>query len=124
MKVNLNALPNLPQVWTDPYLRSDLAKASFLSASIVKYLNQGDANQRTNHIQQLVQTSIVRNVLVANTLDGDLFWSLVVAYVVEVTKEYDQEKFHSFSVPYSVVENIVKDLFGEEAEEIHGQDTE
>ena len=124
MKVNLNVLPNLPEIWTDPYLKSDLAKASFLSASIVKYLNQGAENQRNNYIQQLVGTPIVRDVLVSNTLEGDLFWSLVVAYVVEVTKEYEQEKFQSFAVPYSVVEDIVKNLFGEEAEAIHGQDTE
>ena len=123
MKVNLNTLPNVSQTWTDPYLRSDLAKASFLSASIVKYLYQGDQNQRNNNIRLLAQTPIVRDVLVSNTLNGDLFWALVAAYVVEVTKEYDQENFHSFPVPYSVVEDVVKNLFGEEAEEINGQDT-
>ena len=123
MKVNLNVLPNLSQTWADPYLRSDLAKASFLSASIVKYLHQGDENLRNAYIQQLVQTPIVRDVLVSNTLDGDLFWAQVAAYVVEVTKIYDQENFLSFPVPYSVVEDVVKNLFGEEAEEINGQDT-
>ena len=124
MKVNLNTLPNLSQTWADPYLRSDLAKASFLSASIVKYLNQGTDAQRIAYIQQLVQTPIVRDVLVSNALNSDLFWALVVAYVVEATKEYDQETFQSFPVPYSVVEDIVKELFGEEADEIQGQDAE
>ena len=124
MKVNLTALPNVSQPWTDPYLSSDLAKAGFLSASIVKYLNQGGEAQRGTYIQRLVQTPIVRDVLVSNALDGDLFWALVAAYVVEATKEYNQETFQSFPVPYSVVEDIVKNLFGEEADEIHGQDTE
>ena len=124
MKVNLNALPNLSRIWADPYLRSDLGKASFLSASIVKYLHRGDENQRNVAIQQLVQTPIVRDVLISNALDSDLFWALVVAYVVEETKEYDQENFQSFPVPYSVVEDMVKNLFGEEAEEIDGQDSE
>ena len=123
MKVNLTALPNVSQPWTDPYLSSDLAKAGFLSASIVKYLNTGDEAQRNNCIQQLVQTPIVREVLVSHALDGDLFWALVAAHVVKETKEYDQETFQSFPVPYSVVEDIVKNLFGEEADEIHGQDT-
>ena len=124
MKVNFNALPNVSQPWTDPYLSSDLAKAGFLSASIFKYLNQGNGAQRGTYIQQLVRTPIVRDVLVSNALDSDLFWALVAAYVVEATKEYDQETFQNFPVPYSVVEDIVKDLFGEEADEIHGQDTE
>ena len=124
MKVNLTALPNVSQPWTDPYLSSDLAKAAFLSASIVKYLNQAGEAQRGTYIQLLVQTPIVRDVLVSNALDGDLFWALVAAYVVEATKEYNQETFQSFPVPYSVVEDIVKNLFGEETEEIHGQDTE
>ena len=124
MKVNLNVVTNVSEILEDPYLRNDLAKAGFLSAKIVKYLNPRDETQRNNHIQQLVQTPIVREVLVSNTLDGDLFGSLVAAYVVEVTKEHDQEKFQSFPIPYSVVEDIVKILFGEEAEAIHGQDTE
>ena len=124
MKVNLNALPNVSRPWTDSYLSSDLAKAGFLSASLIKYVNQGGEANRGTYIQQLVQTPIVRDVLGPNTLDGDLFWALVAAYVIEVTKEYDQEAFQSFPVPYSVVEGIVKDLFGEEADEIHGQDTE
>ena len=124
MKVNLTVVPNVPQIWTDPHLNSELTKAAFLSASIVKYLNQGDEARRNNCIQQLVQTPIVKDVLVSNTLDGDLFWALVAAYVVKATKEYDQETFQSFPVPYSVVEDIVKNLFGEEADEIHGQDTE
>lgn len=124
MKVNLTVIPNVLQIWTDPHLNSDLAKAGFMSAGIVKYLNQGDEARRTNCIQQLVQTPIVKDVLVSNTLNGDLFWALVTAYVVEATTEYDQETFQSFPVPYSVVEDIVKNLFGEETEEIHGQDTE
>ena len=124
MKVNLAVLPNASQPWTGPYLSSDLAKAGFLSASIVKFLSQGDQNQRNNNIRQLVHTNIVRDVLTSNALDSDLFWALVAAYVVGATKEYDQETFQSFPVPYSVVEDIVKDLFGEEADEIHGQDTE
>ena len=127
MKVNLNVInviPNVPQIWTDPHLNSDLAKAGFLSASIAKYLNQGDEARRNICIQQLVQTPMVKDVLVSNTLNGDLFCALVTAYVVEVTTEYDQETFQSFPVPYSVVEDIVKNLFGEETEEIHGQDTE
>ena len=124
MKVNLHVIPNVPQIWTDPHLNSDLAKAAFLSGSIAKHLNQGDEARRILLIQQFVQTPIVKDVLVSNTLDGDLFWALVTAYVVKVTKEYDQETFQSFPVPYSVVEDIVKNLFGEETEEIHGQDTE
>ena len=124
MKVNLAALPNVSQPWTDPYLSSDLAKAGFLSASIVKFLNQGDPNQRNRNIQQLVRTPIVRDVLVSNALDSDLFSALVAAYVVGARKEFDQETFQSFPVPYSVVEDIVKNLFGGEADEIHGQDTE
>ena len=124
MKVNLTVLPEVSQLWTDPYLRSDLAKAAFLSASIVKYLNQASEAQRGTYIQRLVQTPIVREVLVSNTLNGDLFWALVAAYVVETTIEYEQETFQSFPVPYSLVEDIVKNLFGEEADEIHGQDTE
>ena len=73
MKVNLTVIPNVDQIWTDPHLNSDLTKAGFLSASIVKYLNQEDEAQRTNRIQQLVQTPIVKDVLVSNTLNGDLF---------------------------------------------------
>ena len=124
MKVNLTALPNVSRSWTDPYLSSDLAKAGFLSASIVKYLNQGGEGQRISFIQRLVQTPIVRDVLASNALDSDLFWALVAAYVVEATKEYDEDTFQSFPVPFRVVEDIVKNLFGEEADEIHGQDTE
>ena len=124
MKVNLNVIPNVPQIWTDPHLNGDLAKAGFLSGSIAKYLNQGDEARRNNCIQQMVQTPIVKDVLVSNTLNGDLFWALVTAYVVEATTEYNQETFQSFPVPYRVVEDIVKNLFGEETEEIHGQDTE
>ena len=124
MKINLTALPDVSQLWTEPYLSSDLAKAAFLSASIVKYLNQASEAQRGTYIQRLVLTPIVRDVLVSNALDGDLFWALVAAYVVEATKDYDQETFQSFPVPYSVVEDIVKNLFGEEADEIHRQDTE
>ena len=124
MRVNFNVLPNVSELWTNPYLSSALAKAAFLSANIVKYLNQGDGSQRSTLIGLLVETPIVKDVLVSNTLDGDLFWALVAAHVVEATKEYDQETFRSFPVPYSVVEDVVKNLFGEEAEETQGQDTE
>ena len=72
MKVNLNVIPNVSQTWTDPHLNSDLAKAGFLSVSIAKYLNQGDEARHNIFIQQLVQTPIVKDVLVSNTLNGDL----------------------------------------------------
>ena len=124
MKVNLSVVTNVSEILEDPYMRSDLVKAAFLSAKIVKYLNPREENQRNSRIQQFVQTSIVREVLLSNTLDGDVFGSLVAAYVVEVAKEDDQEKFQNFPVPYSLVEDIVKILFGEEVGEIHGQDTE
>ena len=51
-----------------------------------------------------------------NSLDSDVFCALVSAYVVEKTQEYSQERFQSFPVPYSVIEEIVKDLIGEEEE--------
>ena len=38
MKVNLTVIPNVDQIWTDPHLNSNLTKAGFLSASIVREL--------------------------------------------------------------------------------------
>ena len=117
MRINLSMIPNVSQTWSDPYLNSDLARAGFLSASIVKHLNQGDETRRNSIIQQLVQTPIVKDVLVSNTLNSDLFWALVVAYVVEKATGYDEETLQSFPIPYSVVEGTVKELFGEEADD-------
>ena len=88
MKVNLNVIPNVKRVWTDPYLSSDLARTGLLAAGMVKYLNPADANQRNGCIQQLVgQTQMVRDILTGNTLDSELFCALVAAYVVKEAAE-------------------------------------
>ena len=56
-------------------------------------------------------------------MNSDVFCALVSAYVVENTEEYSQELLLSFPVPYSVIEEIVKDLIGEEEEEFQAADS-
>ena len=123
MKVNLNVIPNVSRTWTDSYLDGNLAKAGFLTANMVKFLNLADANQQAGCIQQLVgQTPAVKDLLVAKTLDMDIFCALVAEYVIEKSSDYDEGEFSAFPVPYSpvpysVVERLIKDLFGEEGVE-------
>ena len=118
MKVNLNVIPNANRVWTDPYLSSDLAKAGLLAAGMVKHLNLADANQRNARIQELVgQTPIVKDILTGNTLDSELFCALVAAYVVKEAAKCNGDDLAAFPVPFSVIEDVIKDLFGEEETE-------
>lgn len=118
MKVNLNVIPEVSRTWGETYLDGRLAKAGFLTANMVKFLNPADANQQAGRIQQLVaQTPAVKDLLVAKTLDMDIFCALVAEYVIEKSSDYDQGEFSAFPVPYSVVERMIKDLFGEEGVE-------
>ena len=116
MKVNLVAVPGVSRTWDDPYLEGDLAKAGFLAANILKYLSMGDANQQSRSIQNLVgQTPAIKDLLASNTLDKELFCALVAEYVVDQSLGYEESEFLAFPVPYEVVENVMKDLIGEEA---------
>ena len=117
MKLNLTVVPNVEETWNNPYLTSPLIKVGYLAEQLGKLMNQHDANQRLNFIRQLCPTTAIRVLLENNTLNGDVFCALVSAYVVEETREYNRERFQSFPVPYSVVEEIVKDLIGEENED-------
>ena len=115
MKVNLNVIPDVSRTWTETYLEGNLAKAGFLASKMVRYLNVGDANQQNNSIQQLVgQTPAIKELLVANVLDRELFCALVAEYVFEESPDYEESEFSAFPVPYRVVERVVKDLIGEE----------
>ena len=116
MKLNLNGVPNLKRVWEDEYLDSDLKRASFLSASLVKWLNEGgDIGQRNARIQYLtVDTPALKELLVSDTFDLDLFCAMVSAFVVRSTVFYEEDLFNAFPVPYSEVEKVVSDLFGGE----------
>ena len=80
-------------------------------------MNSHDPTQRANVIGQLCGTVAIRVLLESSTLNSDVFCALVSAYVVENAQEYSQERFQSFPVPYSVIEEIVKDLIGEEEKE-------
>lgn len=119
MKLNLTVIPEVAETWNNGYLTSPLAKVGFLAAKMNKFINPHDTNQRGIFIQQLCMTTAVRNLLDSNTLDSDVFCALVSEYVVEKAQEYNQERFQSFPVPYSVIEEVAKDLFGEEDEEAH-----
>ena len=116
MKLNFNGVPNLKRVWEDEHLDSDLKRASFLSASLVKWLNEGgDVNQRNARIQHLtVATPALKELLVSNTFDLDLFCALVSAFVVRSTAIYREDLFKTFPVPFSEVKTVVSDLFGGE----------
>ena len=117
MKLNLAAVPNVEETWNNPYLTSDIAKAGYLAAQLNKFLNTQEANQRANPVQQLCMTRAIRDLLQSRTLNGEVFCALVSAYVVEKTQEYSRERFQSFPVPYGVIEDMVKDLIGEENED-------
>ena len=118
MKVNLNVIPEVSRTWSETYLDGKLAKAGFLASKMVKFLSVGDANQQTNSIQQLVgQTPAIKALLVANTLDRELFCALVAEYVIEESPDYEESEFSAFPVPYRVVERVIKDLIGEEGVE-------
>ena len=123
MKLNLAVVPNVEETWNNPYLTSPVKRACYLAAQLSKLMGSPDANQRANFIRQLCSTPAIRILIENNTLDGDVFCALVSAYVVEKTQEYSQERFQSFPVPYSVIEEIVKDLIGEEEEESQEADS-
>ena len=116
MKLNLTVVPNVEETWNNSYLTSSIKKACYLTAQLSKLMNSADANQRANSIGQLCGTVAIRVLLEGRTLNSDVFCALVSAYVVENTQEYSQERFQSFPVPYRVIEEIVKDLIGEEEE--------
>ena len=124
MKLNLTVVPNVEGTWNNPYLTSPLTKAGYLAAQLNKLMNSSDANQRVSSIRQLCETVAVRVLLENNTLNSDVFCSLVSAYVIEQTQEYSQERFQSFPVPYSVIEDIVKDLIGKENEDTNESKSE
>ena len=123
MKLNLTVVPNVEGTWNIPYLTSSIKKACYLAAQLSKLMNSHDANQRAISIQQLCGTVAIRVLLEGSTLNSDVFCALVSVYVVENTQEYSQERFQSFPVPYSVIEEIVKDLIGEEEEEFQEADS-
>ena len=123
MKLNLTLVPNVEGTWNSPYLTSSIKKACYLAAQLSKLMNSHDANQRAISIQQLCGTAAIRVLLEGSTLNSDVFCALVSAYVVENTQEYSQERFQSFPIPYSVIEEIVKDLIGEEEEEFQEADS-
>ena len=123
MKLNLTVVPNVEETWNNSYLTSSIKKACYLAAQLSKLMNSHDANQRANSIGQLCGTVAIRVLLEGSTLNSDVFCALVSAYVVENTQEYSQERFQSFPVPYSVIEEIVKDLIGEEEEEFQAADS-
>ena len=124
MKLNLNVVPNVNRVWEDDHLDSDLKRASFLSARIIKWLNEGgDVNQRNARIQHLTgATPAVKELLVSNALDLDLFCALVSAFVVSSTPFYKEDFFHTFPVPFSEVKEVVSDMFGGEEGLVHQDD--
>ncbi len=117
MKLNFTVVPNVEETWNNPYLTSPVIRACYLASQLSKRMSSSDTNQRANFIQQLCGTVAIRVLLENNTLDSDVFCSLVSTYVVDQTHEYNQERFQSFPIPYWVVEEIVKDLIGEEEEE-------
>lgn len=124
MKVNLNEIPNVKETWDNPHLTSPAKKASYLATQLSKIMNYHDANQRVNLIRRLWATPAICVLLENNTLNSDVFCALVSAYVVEKAQEYSQERFQSFPVPYSIIEEIMKDLIGEEEEESQEADSE
>ena len=124
MKLNLTVIPEVAETWNNPYLTSPLTKAGYLAAKLNRFMNPQESNQRVNSIRQLCVTTAIRDLLESNTLNSDVFCALVSAYVVEKTPEYNQERFQSFPVPYSVIERVAKDLFGEEDEEAHEVEAE
>ena len=118
MKLNLTFVPGVQETWNNLYLTSSLTKAGYLAAQLNKFINPPDENTRNRAIQTLCSaTPIVQEVLRNNTLDRDVFCALVAAYVIENAPDYDGERLSSFPIPYRVIEEIVKDLFGEENED-------
>ena len=110
-------IPGVAETWNNPYLVNPLTKAGYLAAKFNEFVNPQDTNRRGNLIGQVCATPAIRNLLESNTFSSDVFCALVSAYVVEKTQEYNQELFQSFPVPYSVIEQVLKDLVGEEDEE-------
>ena len=64
------------------------------------------------------QTPAVKDLLAANTLDRELFCALIAEYIVDESFDYEQKEFSAFPIPYRVIERMIKDLFGEEEEEV------
>ena len=124
LKLNLTAVPNVEETWNNPYLTSPAQKACYLAAQLSKFMNPQEANQqpdrRANSIRQLCGTPAIHDLLASGTFNSDVFCALVSAYVVEQVQEHSPERFQSFPVPYCVVEEIVKDLIGEEKESHRG----
>ena len=119
MKLDLTAIPEIAEIWRDPQLTSPAAKAGYLAAKLSKFMNPPDPNQRAAPIRRLCKTTALGDLLERTTLNSDVFCVLVSAYVVGKSSEYSQERLQSFPVPYSVIEGVIKDLFGEEDEEAH-----
>ena len=117
MKLNLTVVPGVQETWNNRYLTSSLTKAGHLAAQLNKFMNPSDENARNRSIQTLCSaTPIVQEVLRNNTLDRDVFCALVAAYVIENVPDYDVEHLRSFPIPYSILEEIIGDLFGREEE--------
>ena len=117
MKLNLTVVPNVQETWNNPYLTSSLTRAGYLAAQLNKFMNPSDENTRNRSTQSLWSaTPIVQEVLRNNTLDRDVFCAMVAAYVIENAPDYDGERLRSFPIPYSILEEIIGDLFGREAE--------
>ena len=87
-----------------------------MSARIVKWLNEGgDVNQRNGRILQLTgATPAVKELLISNTLDLDLFCALVSAFVVKSVPVYSEDYFSNFPIPFSEIKKVVSDMFGGE----------
>lgn len=118
MRLNFALIPHIADTWVNPYLQSDLEKAGYLTSILTEFMNGHDENQRNIYLQWLCDSTPIAQVLLEkNTLDRRTFFALVSAYVVDKTAEYDEESFASFPIPYSVIEKIIRDLFGEEEEE-------
>ena len=121
MKLDFTGIPNVPATWTNPHLKDDRAKAGYLALNMSRHINHTDDNQATRFIKQLCGPTPITSIVLENkVLDRDVFCALVSAYIIEnANEDYDSEHFKSFPIPYSVVEEIIKDLFGEENEEAH-----
>ena len=124
MRLDLTAIPGVADTWANPYLQSDLEKAGYLTSILTEFMNGRDENQRNTYLQLLCDSTPIAQILLEkNTLDRRTFFALVSAYVVDTTAEYDEESFASFPIPYSVIEKIIRDLFGEERD-LFGEEEE
>ena len=124
LKLDLTVIPEVAETWSDPHLTSLPVKAGYLATQLNKFMNLPDPNQRAAAIRRLCKTTALGDLLERNTLKSDVFCALVSVYIIGKISEYSQERLQSFPVPYSVIEGLIKDLFGEEDEEAHEVEAE